>query len=420
MRATCVLCCLAATAVVGSTFAQSQVWTVDDSGGADFTTIAAAVAQASPGDLVLVRAGNYAGFALDKGLSIVADSGAQVRVVGQVTLSGVNEGPLALLRGLKLEGAGSDRRALLVKNGSGHVWAEDLVVRAASTPGNALPGADAVVVDNAGFATFVHATLEGGATLVNGSVLSNGGRGASVRNSQVQFFASTVRGGYGLDGHLWAGGGALTGWSGLECDSSTVLVSAGAVIGGQGGHGGGAPCVPDANGATGLVLIGFNATAIVADGALTGGAAGADPLLGASPCGAAVSGPASHVFQGAIDAWNGDVAELVAPAVVREGESLLLQATAQPGSVCVLAYGGVAGTSLFEPWSGAFGVGFPVQTLLLGTASAAGSASKSVLVPELGAGVEFARLHAQVVTLSPQGSIVLGTPTAITLLDAGI
>jgi hypothetical protein len=314
------LCSIALIAASASAFAQTQVITVDDSGGADFVSIADAVAAAQPGDLVLVATGSYAGFTLDKGLAIVADSGALVRISGQVLLQGISEGPLALLRGLRLEGAGADRRALLVKNGSGHLWAEDLSVRASALPGNALPGADAVVVDNFGCATFVHATLEGGATLVNGSVLSNGGRGAYVRNSVVQFHGSAVRGGYGLDAHSWAGGGPQVGWTGLECDSSTLLVSDCAIVGGQGGHGGGAPCEPDANGATGLVLIGFGASVSTVDSSIAGGGAGADPQVGASPC---------------------------------------------------------------------------------------------------GGGVEFARLYAQVVSLSPQGALALGTPSALTLLDAG-
>jgi len=70
----------AAVPLLLSLFASSaaaSTWVVDDSGGADFTTIQAAVDAASPGDVLLVQAGSYAAFTLDRDLSILAAPGEQ-------------------------------------------------------------------------------------------------------------------------------------------------------------------------------------------------------------------------------------------------------------------------------------------------------------------------------------------------------
>ena len=54
------------------TFAGAEVLTVDDDGPADFTTLAAALEVANPGDTILVRAGTYAenGLAPSGGITI--------------------------------------------------------------------------------------------------------------------------------------------------------------------------------------------------------------------------------------------------------------------------------------------------------------------------------------------------------------
>lgn len=62
-------------------------WTVDAAGGAQFTTIAAAVQAASDGDTILVLPGTYAtGFTLTKGISIVGVGGLPV-LDGQLTVT---------------------------------------------------------------------------------------------------------------------------------------------------------------------------------------------------------------------------------------------------------------------------------------------------------------------------------------------
>jgi hypothetical protein len=71
--------------------AVGQTWIVDDSGGAgvDFTDIPSAIAAASGGDLIVVRAGSDAPLTLDKPLVVRGEAGvivaAGVVVAGLVT-----------------------------------------------------------------------------------------------------------------------------------------------------------------------------------------------------------------------------------------------------------------------------------------------------------------------------------------------
>ena len=64
--------------------ASSKTWIVDDDGGpgVDFTDIQPAIDAAAPGDLIVVRNGDYNGFILFKDLILAADTGRLNREVG--------------------------------------------------------------------------------------------------------------------------------------------------------------------------------------------------------------------------------------------------------------------------------------------------------------------------------------------------
>jgi hypothetical protein len=70
--------------------AWAGVITVDDSGGADFTSLPEAVAAAAPGDTLLVHAGNYAAFTIDgKPLTILGLVPGQVLVGSESSVRNV-------------------------------------------------------------------------------------------------------------------------------------------------------------------------------------------------------------------------------------------------------------------------------------------------------------------------------------------
>src|SRR6187402_1540088 len=83
--------------------ARADVFVVDASGGGDFTTLQAAVNAAADGDTLLVRTGSYAGFLLTgKGLSIVAERGAEPKVSADVRLLSITAGHTVVLSGLRV------------------------------------------------------------------------------------------------------------------------------------------------------------------------------------------------------------------------------------------------------------------------------------------------------------------------------
>jgi hypothetical protein len=84
--------------------ALAGVITVDDSGGADFTDLPAAVAAAESGDTLLVQPGTYSSFILEgKPLTVLGLASGQVQVLGSTRVRDLSAGTLAVLCQLDLE-----------------------------------------------------------------------------------------------------------------------------------------------------------------------------------------------------------------------------------------------------------------------------------------------------------------------------
>lgn len=77
--------------------AAASTWIVDDDGGVgvNFTDLPPAIAAAQPGDVLLVRAGTYSGFACTKALRILGEPG--VHCSGVSTWSGSSSGSVGVL-----------------------------------------------------------------------------------------------------------------------------------------------------------------------------------------------------------------------------------------------------------------------------------------------------------------------------------
>jgi hypothetical protein len=104
---TLALCATPATA--GST------WTVDDSGGGDFRQITEALASplVLAGDTLVVRAGSYAGFTLDRELTLVAPAGEQPQVGGTTRIESRDGATISGFSLVRLEAEGVSGKLLL-------------------------------------------------------------------------------------------------------------------------------------------------------------------------------------------------------------------------------------------------------------------------------------------------------------------
>jgi hypothetical protein len=207
--------------------ARAGTWIVDDSGGADFTDLPAAIAAAAPGDLLVVRDGHYSSFILTKGLAIVADTGASPTLVitpgeGTAWIRDVPAGQSVIVSGFELE-------ALRVQACDGAVHIDDCFVHLGRlTPAASVVNSDLVVLSRldlrAGSGTIVD--------LVNPAWLAQ--RGLDVRHSTVLATQCNVEGGHGGTQYKTNG---VKGEPAVHAENSTVVLQSCTLRGGYGGNG---------------------------------------------------------------------------------------------------------------------------------------------------------------------------------------
>jgi hypothetical protein len=192
-----------------ATLTRAEVLEVDDSGGAPFASISAAVMAAADGDVILVQPGQYGGFTISGKSLVVAGAGPtaqHVSVIGTVRVQNLAAGQQVLIERLWVlppDGAGAtDRDALRVTSSLGAVRVQEAYLQGARS---VAPG---------------------------GSPWVAGGRGAYVNAcDDVQLVDVACVGGYGAsDVPLGFAGGA-----GLHAQAARVALWDSEVGGGQGG-----------------------------------------------------------------------------------------------------------------------------------------------------------------------------------------
>lgn len=231
-------------ALFASPAALATTWTVDDSGGADFTTISAAVAAAVDGDVLVVRPGSYAAFdVVDEHLVIRGDGTGDVDVVGRSTvtsLAATRAVEIANLRFYPLAG-----QTLETFGASGNAGV--LTLRACTFTG-AAGGASFAAANGRSSAAFdacglvvVHASsFTGGSGASAEPFIGTGAIGARFAGSTVLVLDSTFHGGNGgedFDGDENGGNGG----AGARFQSSSVRAAHTTFRGGHGGFGGYSP-----------------------------------------------------------------------------------------------------------------------------------------------------------------------------------
>ena len=343
-----------------------RVLVVGGAGG--IATIQAAVDDANDGDTILVRSGVYTGDVaiVDKGLFLVADEGATVRVNGSLSLRDLAASKSALVAGLTVWGA-SDTPSFSGTNDAGGLRIDECTFQG----GSEMP---AVVLDGDSNVALVMCTLVGGYGRtppgfgLNGTA---GHQGLLAHASSVAIQDSRIDGGFGGQGaESWVnvyGGTGGTGGSGIEVDASLIYISGSEIRGGHGGSGGdhsfldSGYCTYDPPGDGGVGGVGILVTSapvvpcIRALGSnYWGGEAGYPGVDHTSlpRCtgdgspglpGAVYSGPA-----GTIEFLGGYSPRMIAPRVGREGSLVTFQCYGQANDV-VQIYASAATNFLYRP-----------------------------------------------------------------------
>lgn len=405
-------------ALLVSTSVQADVLVVDEAGGGDFFDLPEAVAAAVHGDTLLVRTGQYTAPALvDKGLRIVADSPGDVRVYGRIEVTGIPQSHPLLLSGLKLLGVVDTVYPLTtvhVLNSAGPVRFNECTVMGFHGPWME-DGGNAVLVNDSLDVAFVRCELRGG----DGGEACNdwptwAGSGLEVWNSDVSSFRSLL---YGGDG----GYGAFTECAGGYPGSGAVISTGSTVFSlynyFEGGEGGGSDdflysCQWGGDG----VFMQPNSDLHEQASVFVGGEGGFTPPNDKCPDGEGIRGT------GTVHAIPGSPRGLVAPRVVRGGESYELQVFGLPGDR-VFVFWSPSTDAVYQP--ARFGVWLLsgpglAKHQALGTIDGSGSLTISMTQPDLGTGNSEHLLYAQVLVRDSSGVARLGSPAAILAVDSDL
>ena len=423
--ATVVLLGLAPTA------AAAGVVVVAKDGSGDTDNVTGAVELAAPGDLILVREGNYQTFShfetgtfvvVDKPLTIVAEGAGAV--IGMLRVYNLPAGQEVVLRNLTMT-TPKFNDVILEKIGvsdcNGTVIFEDCKATGTAEGVFSSPGFPAAIVSNSDAVTFTRCTLSGGPGLNPASSAFRddagpGGPAVRVTDSKVAFHHCTVTGGAaGIDTEgivaSQTGGDAV-----MVFDNTTVVLGGGSFTGGK-GNDGGPPETPEAAaGGDGLVVDGPFALVRLIGVTPEGGAGGT--LSGGS---SAPDGEGLVVVDGEVETYAEAARGTSMPALLDEGEAGTLGISGTPGELAEI----MAGIELIHVQlggkKGVFNLGGAfIGPIVLGTIPPSGVLEFPVsLAPGTLHGLEGLRIDLQAFTVGSEG-FMLGNPTSMVLLAPGL
>ncbi len=260
----------AACLMAGVVSAQGQTWIVDEQGGpgVSFTEIAPAVAAASNGDTILIRAGTYGSFTTGKALTMLGEGDVRVQVTSFVfplppviEITGLAEGDTFVAKNLQVEFF-NNGDGIALRNNLGRIHFEDVSCTRLSFPSLSGTGC---IIGNCNEVTWTGGRLQGRPAL-------------SVFDSVVAASSMSIAGEHACGG---AGCTAFGGVSSIAmtASQSQIWLSRTDVVGGSGA---GIPSVPAAE--TGAAAIrATNSTMIVTGNAATRITAGSSSGISGPP-----------------------------------------------------------------------------------------------------------------------------------------
>ena len=370
--------------------AHADVIVVAQSGGGDFTNIQDAYVASQVGDTILIRSGTYSGsvVTIDHALAIVAEPADDVIVTSLLQVIGLPENEAVVISGI------DELVWFRIIDSGGDIRLQEIGVLGSNAPGLFLDGARSVVVERC--------TLQGrdgydgaGAGFAGGSAL------IATGGSSVALYDCELRAGDGGDGlssfACIAFGGA--GATAAKVEEGSELYAMGSQF--YGGDGGDGTC-GGTDGPPGHALaVDDSSSAIVTNVILIPGSGGI-----------ATSGNA--IVDLGIDRRG-----LVAPTLVREGETVTWRIFGRPGDMVYLP------ASLRPKWrylAAALGVqtfGFPLLAPLelVGVIGQGSTMTLQVPSQTLAPGEESRTTFHQVFVLDSSGQRILGGGHAVVTID---
>lgn len=383
---------------------------------APFTTIQAAVNAAVDGDVVLVRAGTYAGFTItNKALDVVGDGTVDIT-------SAVRVQSLAVTRHVSLTKlrivAGATGSALVLDANQGGVRVQDCRATGGAGTGAcgaATEGGAGIAASACDDVAIVRCVLQGGPG-VSGCDGSTGGAGLRAETSKVALFDTFAHGDRGGLG-CWVncqscgygyGYGGIGGSGALVLSSPTLFASGSSLTGGAGG--GNCHATDDGGwGGAGLRL--YNSSARAVSCTFQGG----PPALNGFPMIPGVPIEGTGAQTSTLPAHH-----MSATIPVREFQAMSLTLQGQPGDRVELIVAPRLRFLLMPAFQGVslLRLARPQLVQQLGTIGASGTLTTSWGIPDLGPGVQNQQWFLQALFTSTSGEVSYGPPATQILLDS--
>ena len=409
------------------TSARADVIVVDPHGGPGAALLVSALDAAKPGDIILLRDGEYLSAGVinvSKGLTLIADTGTSIELPSLDFR--LPDGQLILLRGLRLKGSHQELpwgtpQALDVMAGgpqSMKVWIEDCELEGTqgwvSPSGHGFSGGMGFSGSRLGALVVERSRVSAGAganaaTGAGGEVTqpTPGGEGMSLDVCKfVVLDEVAVTGGRGGDGtdfvHVANGGAAVVVFPG-----ATLALQGCRIRGGDEGDANPAWTEPG----SGLFLFEEGAAASVRDSAIVAGAVHGD--------GTAV--PDIELYDGgpAPVAYPDPARVLAIDSPVREFGHCRLHVEGEPGDFAFMFLSTAPGGLPMPSYQGLFSLDplLPVSPMTLGLVGATGMLDVDRVMPALPHGVDAAIFFAQLV-VDHDGALLLGTASSIVWISA--
>jgi hypothetical protein len=379
-----------------------------------------AIDAAGDGDVIIVGPGLYGSCNVNgKSLTVVADDefGPVAAFISRARITNLAAGQRVTVRGIEfIAGAAFIQpfETIHLANNAGTVHFERCVFRAPVQPAPTVRALNSASV----FLTRCTATGMDGTAIVSGNVTS-AQAAIAAQDSNLFLHECTATGG---KGHAATAGNPFVdpplpgqdGAQGVTLENSQLFASGCTLRGGAGGNNGiVGGCLGAGDGGAGVrMAAGANVVRLLETTTL-GGAGGTHPTC---PHGSA--GPGVDPASGVLIHKVGAARELLADAVVREGQTLDLEARGQPLETFLLLFS-PAHLGVYAPGlQGALLPGTPLGLISLGALPPSGVLQVSIPVTPgtLPPSVDGAELLLQGLVAAPNGLGLLSSPTSSTLV----